>query len=420
MADVPDVEDMTDDEYDAIAPASHVIREIAKARNSNGVLTVIDFNAEVLSASDVARALHKLAVNNKRNRAGRDALLRDRRFEALIEKCISTAPAFDPRSVADVLWSFATLQHWPPTLLKPLLTAISVQLTADSFSGYQLATIVWALAKLQCKPTKLLEQIEQQAIPKLDTMDNQNCANLVWGLAKLNYKPPLLLPPLSERLLQPGMLDAAKPVEVSDVAFALGLIGQPRAPEALLLGLAERAAPDPVFGCLHTFSSRQIVLLIWAFASLQATPLLPEGRVDAWVSAVKAAHAATPLLASDARNLERSLVALGIDAAWIKQTEMLSTWSELAAGKEGRRRQDYTEEELRATFVSIDTDNSGDIDREELLEAIRAIKPDADDGAVEKMLSFGDADGDMAVSFEEFKKIMQGMSAEGNSAKAAA
>ena len=115
-------------------------------------------------AVNVATALHRLAVINKRRRAGRDALLRDARFEKLVGAVAEHAADFNARAVADVLWSFATLQHWPPTLLTPVLTSVSVQLEADSFQAQHLSTMVWALAKLECKPVRLLEQMEAQAV----------------------------------------------------------------------------------------------------------------------------------------------------------------------------------------------------------------------------------------------------------------
>ena len=44
----------------------------------------------------------------------------------------------------------------------------------------------------------------------------------------------------------------------------------------------------------------QVVILIWAVAKLNAAECLPEGLLDAWVSAVRTVHEATPLLAHDA------------------------------------------------------------------------------------------------------------------------
>lgn len=71
----------------------------------------------------------------------------------------------------------------------------------------------------------------------------------------------------------------------------------------------------------------------------------------------------------------------------------------------------YTEDELRAVFMEIDTDNSGDIDLEELKVALNdmsAVGSKMTDAEVKKMLNLGDTDGDSRVSFEEFKKIVNG------------
>lgn len=71
----------------------------------------------------------------------------------------------------------------------------------------------------------------------------------------------------------------------------------------------------------------------------------------------------------------------------------------------------YTEDELRAVFTEIDTDNSGDIDLEELkvaLNGMSAVGSAMSDAEVKKMLNLGDTDGDSRVSFEEFKKIVNG------------
>jgi len=377
---------------------------ILKAPTSEDVLSLVEADDD-LSSVNVATALHRLAVINKRQRAARDALLRDRRFEQLVDYTIANAQDFEARSVADVLWSFATLGHWPATLLKPVLTGVAIQLEADAFEAQHLSTMVWALAKLSCKPTRLLEQMETRSIPRLAAMNMQNQANLLWGFAKLNYAPTALLPPLADSVVASGLLAEAKPVEVADMALALGLINDASCRhEPLLLSLASRAAPD---AALPAFSSRQAVTLLWSFARLKMTDILPEGRLDEWISAVRVAHEATPLLAADARNLERCLEALGMDSSWVQRSEMLNTWSDLANdSNRGGASRSFTEDELMAAFNSIDTDKSGDIDRNELTAAIKAINPSADDATIAKMLSFGDEDGDMQVSFDEFKQIM--------------
>lgn len=384
--------------------------QTANAKTSEEVLALTEKNFDALNIVNVVTALHRLAVINKVQRANRDRLLRDPRFEQLVESIVANSKELSPRGAADVLWSFATLQHWPSMLLSPVLTSVAGHLKESAFEAQHLSTMMWALARLECKPVRLLEQIEEQAILLLGEMNAQNCANLAWGFAKLQYQPEQLLPPLTAYLTTSDVLAKAKPVEVADTAFALGMLGKRGAYDELLATLAARASPE---GILSKFSSRQLVILIWAFARLGATDGMPAGLMDQWVSTLRAAHETTPLLVRDANNLERSLMALGLDASWIKRSEMLNTWSDLAEGRGQLQKREYTDEELSAAFEAIDTDGSGDIDMSELQTAIRAINPEMDDATVKKMLTFGDEDGDCEVSLDEFKKIMRGGRLEG-------
>ncbi|KAL1510434.1 hypothetical protein AB1Y20_006741 [Prymnesium parvum] len=366
------------------------------------VLDLVDMDPR--HSTNIATALHQLAAMNKRRRAARDAVLRDPRFTLLVEATAKHAPDLTARDTADVLWSFATMQHLPPALLKPLLLRVSEQLDGDGFEGPHLSTTVWSLARLECKPTRLLARIEQQAIPKLIQMNTQNLANLLWGFAKLGYAPSTLLPELSAALCAPGALHSIKPVEVADLCFALGILGGKAGEHhQLMLALAANTTLD---NNLERFTSRQVVILIWAIAKQGMASNLPEGLLEKWVKYVRVRHEATPLLAQDARNLERALRALGLDASWVSRSAMLNSWQDAASGSQAQSVRIYTEEELRATFDAIDTDNSGDIDLKELTIAIKQIRSDADEMTIKAMLNLADEDGNSEVSYEEFKKIM--------------
>jgi len=385
-------------------------RQLARAKDTEDILKLVAESHEEMSPVNIATANHRLAVINKRKRASRDRLLRDKRFALLEDAIEANAADFGARSVADMLWSSATLQHWPPRLLKPVLTGVATQLSANTFEAQHLSTMTWALAKLTTKPTRLLEQFEEQALTKLDGLNMQNCANLLWGFATLRYQPReelALLPKLAASMLARGIVADAKPVEVSDLMSALARLCTPeQLPRDLFLALAARAAPDAENSVLERFSSRQLVVLASATATLGVAEQLPEGLLDAWLARVRTAHQATPLLVGDAKELETTLGVLGLDATWVQRSEMLNVWTDLAAGGAVRAKRSYTDEELRAAFDAIDTDGSGDIDQAELLAAFREVNPEAASADVEQMLDFGDADGDREVSFDEFKQIM--------------
>ena len=273
--------------------------KLHNSRSTKGVLNIVEKNYETLNAVNLATALHRLAIINKKNRAGRDAMLRDPRFEKLLTALFEHSGELTARSVADMLWSLATLQHWPAWMLVPVLTAVNVELDKGTFEAQHLATLVWALAKLETKPVRLLEKIEAQVAPRLGELDMQNHGNLLWGCATLKYEPTKVLPELTQAL-QPEMLLAAQPVEISNVAYAMGELTRPHEYDDMLLALARVAAPDAV---LPRFSSRQIVTMLTAYSKLDAASSLPDGILDAWVKAVRDAHETRPLMARDARAL---------------------------------------------------------------------------------------------------------------------
>lgn len=392
-----------------LTPNQQINRQLMQAKDSDAVLDLVEANYDALNAVNAATALHIIAARNKKKRARRDVLQRDARFLRLVDAmAVHSSDEFEgsARAIADAMWAFATLRFWPATLLTPMLTSVSVQLERDAFEAQHLSSVVWALGRLQCKPVRLLERAEQQAVSRMGSMDLQNVANMLWGFAALRYQPSALLPKLAAALTQPGMLDAAKPVEVADLAFSFEHLSTPGEHQPVLGALAARAAPDEA---LPDFSSRQLVSLISAVAALEGLAALPEGRLEEWLAAVRAAHQSTPMLVADSIRLEAALRKLGLDASWIKSSEMLNTWTDLAGRAPGRSRsRRYSDDELRAVFTSIDTDGSGDIDQSELEAAIRAINPDADDETVRGMLTFADADGDLQVSFDEFKEILLG------------
>lgn len=111
---------------DAVAASKcgAINQKLVDARDKDLVLVLVMANRKLMNAVNVATALHRLASIEKRRRAERDALLRDARFEALLQSVVEHAADFTARQTADVLWSCATLRHWPPVLLKPMLTRV--------------------------------------------------------------------------------------------------------------------------------------------------------------------------------------------------------------------------------------------------------------------------------------------------------
>ena len=111
-------------------PRAQLDKDLSEAVDNKAVLTLVKANIDTCTVNSMAAALKKLAIINKKRRAGRDALLRDTRFEMLIDGIVAQSKDLEPAYTADVLWSSATLQHWPATMLSPVLTSVAVEVSA--------------------------------------------------------------------------------------------------------------------------------------------------------------------------------------------------------------------------------------------------------------------------------------------------
>jgi len=194
---------------------------LVKAHDKESVLGLVTEYSKLMNAVNIATSMHRLASIEKRNRAERDALLRDPRFESLLDAVVKRSEEFTARQTADLLWSCATLRHWPPMLLKPILTRVVHHLERRTFEPHHLSILTWALATLECKPVRLLEAIEKQASTSCSGFNPQNCANLLWGFAKLRQPTATLLPAVAKCLKSDNMLGECKPVEVRHSPRAL-------------------------------------------------------------------------------------------------------------------------------------------------------------------------------------------------------
>jgi len=281
---------------------------LTAATDKEGVLELTRKNTRSMNGVNAVTALHRLAVIEKRRRAEREALLRDTRFEELFELIIEKSVDFTPRMTADVFWSCATLRHFPPALLRPLLTRVAAHLGTrerDNFEPNHLSIVMWAFAVLEIKPMVLIERLEQIAHQSISGFNTQNCANLLWGFAKLRA-PTTLLGPVSKHLISSGLIEECKPVEIADMSFAAASIGDAESAAPMLQAFKAQAQPDKQ---LEGFTSRQLVTLLWAFANIDVHP--GDEALTVWRQTVLELTSERPMMAADRRNLETALVRFG-------------------------------------------------------------------------------------------------------------
>lgn len=400
-----------------LPPAVILTRQLEDLKDSSAILELVQEKKDEMNVGNAATALRGLASVSRKNRRSKQALFHDPRFAHLLDTIEYRSTELVPRSLADVLWSLAMLEHFPPRLLKPVLKSVAAMLEKKDFKADDLSTLAWAIASLRTSPRRTIgftdmipqndlvpksvsdiiaKKIEPLALPLVSSMNNKNCADLLWAFARLGHRPIELLPKIVERLVEPGMVSQAKPVEVQDIAYALAEFqlcshidcSAPGAYNDLIIALATRAMSQ---ASLIDFSSRQLVALMCAILRMEASALLPDGVLDEWIDTVRVDQEARPLMVKDANSLQAALEALGRDASWVKN---------------GKARK-YTNKELLAKFKDIEEDNSGYVDQEKLIEAIKQIEPNADMIKVKEVLKSPDVDSDRRFSFDDFKEIMR-------------
>merc|ERR1711959_878972 len=67
---------------------------------------------------------------------------------------------------------------------------------------------------------------------------------------------------------------------------------------------------------------------------------------------------------------------------------------------------DQMEEEIKNAFLTFDADNSGFIDREELVNVLTTMGDPVDEETINGMIAEADLDGDGKINYAEFTKIM--------------
>ncbi len=69
--------------------------------------------------------------------------------------------------------------------------------------------------------------------------------------------------------------------------------------------------------------------------------------------------------------------------------------------------QNMTDQQLRKKFRELDTDNSGYLEREELLVGVRQVNADITEAEVDEYIAKVDKNADGKISYEEFVELVK-------------
>ena len=112
-----------------------------------------------------------------------------KKLEGLAVSHCQAPDSFDPRSIANMLWAYATLAIRPGGELDHVLKLQTCLRIAD-FGAQNIANTMWAYATLDMSPgEKLNADIERRATAIAEQLTLRNVSNLLWAYAVLDICP---------------------------------------------------------------------------------------------------------------------------------------------------------------------------------------------------------------------------------------
>lgn len=231
-----------------------------------------------LSGSRAAHGLHALAQLLQAGcKLGADGAV-DAALQRLFNATVSDAARLDAKCVCKAAWALGAVHntihgHGAPSgcICQRALHQLAAGASAGSLDARAIAGLVHALGSAGCAPppplTALLDVAARLAAdPSGGGFTPQDCANLLWGVARLDAPVPPSLDAALPGLLR-ALLPDAKPVEVSQVAWALA---------KLKLACEDQAVP-PLYGVLCSggpqgLSAQGAANCLWAVSRLTPAP----------------------------------------------------------------------------------------------------------------------------------------------------
>eukprot|EP00879_Flechtneria_rotunda_P017924 GHRR01018786.1.p1 GENE.GHRR01018786.1~~GHRR01018786.1.p1 ORF type:complete len:598 (+),score=167.33 GHRR01018786.1:344-2137(+) len=216
--------------------------------------------------------------------------LTQRQVELLLQRLVKCIDEGNAQAVSMPLWAVATMGCTvPPHLLQQLLDAlVSMLPTAGAQST---SNTLWAVVTMRLDISMHhLNMLVNDYVAKLPAAGGQSVSNLFWAVSSMEhpYMPQQLLRPAALQIIVSNQLQDMKPMELSNMALACGL-----------LGLQEAALVEPVYERIQqvftssvadpaapVFDLQGLTNTCWA-----ATVLNLQHRVDQLCSMVRIAAA---------------------------------------------------------------------------------------------------------------------------------
>jgi hypothetical protein len=321
---------------------------------------------DALSCAGATAAFHKLAQITKQqsNRGAKEAMMKDQRFQMLIDAIAERHTLQDARDVAMIWWAMGTMEYLPLELGAPMMRGVIKQVKEANFEGRHVANVVWSFGRLLRTselmanvPAALLERLEVEAIDLVESMNGINFVQLLEGFEAFDYRPTLLRSKIATALNSNSeLVEELRIPEISMLcnAFAASADGSARGRvyDEVLLKLFKKSA---TLLTENTYNPRKVITILRAclrarfeFRGVKAS------LIQQWVEAIYKANRQRPFSWDTLALLRESMEALGIDSTWTQTFAPEALLAQL---------QEKTDDQLRAQAQDAGAD-------EEQLDAV--------------------------------------------------
>lgn len=172
---------------------------------------------------------------------------------------------FQPQSIANMIWAYATLAHSPPSDFLTLLCSHALH-ELPNFSPQNISNTIWALATLKHTNRALMQAVEMEVTARLGMPEEaikfsrQHLANSLWAMATLELLPSgRLLAAVAEAMKERA--SDCNPQEISNTVWAFAKLG------FYSEGMMDRFASEAE-GRIQEFSQQNLANMAWAFGKL--------------------------------------------------------------------------------------------------------------------------------------------------------
>jgi len=210
-----------------LAVAKELNEELRICEFCEDILDIVQDEAGNFNHVNASTALLKIAkLSSSLHQAARQEVLRDPRFDRLMEVVRLLAVDMRPRELCSVMQSLVYLRYQSYSTMKAVMLAS--QFHVADFNHRDASSMVWAMASLKVSdvPVRLVKQLIQVASDQLDEMAPQGVSMMLWGLATLEYKPKKqFLDLVMERVSRDVEAFAERPVALVNTLWGMAKLG---------------------------------------------------------------------------------------------------------------------------------------------------------------------------------------------------